>query len=113
MTIPDNEISASTSTNMRVVIATSEGQLIDRNDIVTLRIGHRSGFSVLDASTTAEIQRFEECGLEWRSACGAMHEATASVALIEVLHPGTVAIACATLCYRRLTMNRPLPPACH
>lgn len=94
MTGPDTCISVPAPATIRLIMATSEGLALDRDDIVAVRVGHRRGFVVFDASSPRSVARFDECGLEWRSAGGQVRQAIATAALVEVLQPGTIAIAC-------------------
>lgn len=82
------------SANLRLVIASPEGVATDRDDIKAVRIGHTAGFSVLTAATEPGEWQFAGCGIEWLCRDGHIERQSAAEAMVEVLEPGLIAIAC-------------------
>jgi len=82
------------SVGLRVVIASPEGITTDRNDIRAVRIGHAAGFSLFTAATEPGEWRHAGCGIEWLCHDGYIERQSAAEAVVEVLAPGLIAIAC-------------------
>jgi hypothetical protein len=82
------------SAGLRMVIAAPEGITTDRNDIKAVRIGHAAGFSLLTASTEPSVWQFAGCGIEWLCRDGRIERQSVAEAMVEVLAPGIIAIAC-------------------
>lgn len=80
--------------SLRLIIASPEGVTTDQDDIKAVRIGHTAGFSLLTAATEAGEWRFAGCGIEWLCDDGRIERQTVAEAMVEVLTPGLIAIAC-------------------
>ena len=87
----DFEVSAA---GLRMVIAAPEGITADRNDIKAVRIGHAAGFALLTAATEPGVWQFAGCGIEWLCNDGHIARQSVAEAMVEVLAPGVIAIAC-------------------
>ena len=81
---------------LRLVIATPEGVTADRSDIKAVRVGHTGGFALFTASTAPGEWRFAGCGIEWLCRDGRIERQLVAEAMVEVLAPGLIAIACRT-----------------
>jgi hypothetical protein len=92
-TEPAQKIEAA-SAGLRLVMASPEGITLDRSDIRAIRVGHTSGFSLFTASTEQGEWRFAGCGIEWLCFDGRIERQSVAEAMVEVLAPGLVAIAC-------------------
>jgi hypothetical protein len=79
---------------LRMVIAAPEGITTDRNDIKAVRIGHAAGFSLFTAATELGAWQFAGCGIEWLCRDGHIERQSVAEAMVEVLAPGVIAIAC-------------------
>lgn len=82
------------SAGLRVVIASAKGVTTDHNGVRAVRIGHSAGFSLLTAATGAGEWRFVGCGIEWLCRDGHIERHSAAEAMVEVIAPGIIAIAC-------------------
>ena len=91
--IPPDDIEVPAA-GLRVVIASPEGVTIDRNDIKAVRIGHAAGFTLLTAATEPGVWQFAGCGIEWLCNDGHIERQSVAEAMVEVLAPGVIAIAC-------------------
>ena len=92
---PTHDIEAA-SAGLRLVIASPEGITSDRSDIKAIRVGHTGGFSLFTASTAPGAWRFAGCGIEWLCRDGRIERQLVAEAMVEVLAPGLIAIACRT-----------------
>lgn len=79
---------------LRMVIAAPEGVTTDRDEIKAVRIGHAAGFSLLTAATEPGVWQFAGCGIEWLCRDGNIERQSVAEAMVEVLAPGIIAIAC-------------------
>lgn len=80
--------------SLRLIIASPEGVATDRDDIKAVRIGHAAGFSLLTAATEPAEWRYAGCGIEWLCRDGHIERQSVTEAMVEVLAPGLIAIAC-------------------
>lgn len=79
---------------MRLVIATQEGIVTDRDDVIVARLGHAHGARIFEPSGEACYERYENCGLEWRASDGSMGEIAGIEMLVQQGEDGVLAVAC-------------------
>lgn len=97
---------------MRVIIATQHGVVLDHNDIDLVRLGHRSGSKIFDASGEACNEHYRDCGLEWRASDGSLGNISGREMLVQMTGEGTLAVACILSGHERSggPVSEPMPP---
>ena len=79
---------------MRLIIATKNGVLVDREDIVLARLGHAGGARIFEPGSDPCKQHYENCGLEWCTNEGVLDELVAHEMLVEHSDDDVLAVAC-------------------
>lgn len=79
---------------MRLIIATKNGVLVDREDIVLARLGHADGARIFEPGSDPCKQHYENCGLEWCTNEGVLDELVAREMLVEHSEDDVLAVAC-------------------